>query len=77
MVMECNIDAKGKAFRLFGGIASIIAGFGIASAAHFDFVDLPYLWYASAGLLAGGALGVFEGWSGWCVARAMGFWTPI
>lgn len=77
MVMECNIDAKGKALRLFGGIASIIAGFGIASAAHFDFVDLPYLWYASAGLLAGGALGVFEGWSGWCVARAMGFWTPI
>ena len=77
MVIECNIDAKGKALRLFGGIASIIAGFGIASAAHFDFVDLPYLWYASAGLLAGGALGVFEGWSGWCVARAMGFWTPI
>ena len=77
MVMECNIDAKGKALRLFGGIASIIAGFGIASAAHFDFVDIPYLWYASAGLLAGGALGVFEGWSGWCVARAMGFWTPI
>tara|TARA_B100000035_G_scaffold30460_1_gene23326 strand:+ start:533 stop:766 length:234 start_codon:yes stop_codon:yes gene_type:complete len=77
MAMECNIDAKGKALRLFGGIASIIAGFGIASAAHFDFVDLPYLWYASAGLLAGGALGVFEGWSGWCVARAMGFWTPI
>jgi len=58
-------------------MASIIAGFGIASAAHFDFVDIPYLWYASAGLLAGGALGVFEGWSGWCVARAMGFWTPI
>ena len=77
MAMECNIDAKGKALRLFGGIASIIAGFGIASAAHFDFVDIPYLWYASAGLLAGGALGVFEGWSGWCVARAMGFWTPI
>ena len=77
MVMECNIDARGKALRLFGGMPSIIAGFGIASAAHFDFVDIPYLWYASAGLLAGGALGVFEGWSGWCVARAMGFWTPI
>ena len=43
MVMECNIDARGKALRLFGGMASIIAGFGIASAAHFDFVDIPYL----------------------------------
>ena len=77
MVMECNIDARGKALRLFGGLASIIGGLSIASIAYFDVVELPYLWYASAGLLAGGSFGVFEGWSGWCVARAMGIWTPI
>ena len=77
MVMECNIDARGKAIRLFGGMASIVAGFGVASVAYFGLVEFPYLWYASAGLLAGGTLGVFEGWSGWCVARAMGIWTPI
>ena len=77
MVMECNIDARGKAVRLFGGLASIIGGLGIASIAYFDVVELPYLWYASAGLLAGGSFGVFEGWSGWCVARAMGIRTPI
>lgn len=77
MVLECNIDARGKAIRLFGGMASIIAGFGVASMAYLGLFEFPYLWYASAGLLAGGTLGVFEGWSGWCVARAMGIWTPI
>ena len=53
MVMECNIDARGKAVRLFGGLASIVGGLSIASVAYFDVVELPYLWYASAGLLAG------------------------
>ena len=77
MAMECNIDARGKAIRLFGGMFSLIAGLVIASIAHFDLVEIPYLWVASAGLLAGGTLGIFEGWSGWCVARAMGIWTPI
>ena len=77
MVMECNIDARGKALRLFGGLASILGGLCIAGVAHLDIVELPYLWYASACMVAGGSLGVFEGWSGWCVARAMGIWTPI
>ena len=45
MVMECNIDARGKAVRLFGGLASIIGGLSIASVAYFDVVELPYLWY--------------------------------
>lgn len=77
MAMECNIDARGKAIRLFGGMFSLIAGVVIASIAHFDLVEIPYLWVAAAGLLSGGTLGIFEGWSGWCVARAMGIWTPI
>lgn len=77
MVIECNIDARGKALRLFGGLASIVGGLCIAGVAYLDIVELPYLWYASAGMLVGGSLGVFEGWSGWCVARAMGIWTPI
>tara|TARA_Y100000748_G_scaffold89227_1_gene74145 strand:+ start:494 stop:727 length:234 start_codon:yes stop_codon:yes gene_type:complete len=77
MAFECNIDAKGKAIRLFGGIFSLILGLIISSIAYFDLVEVAYLWVAAAGLLAGGALGVFEGWSGWCVARAMGIWTPV
>lgn len=77
MAFECNIDAKGKAIRLFGGIFSLILGLIISSIAYFDLVEVAYLWVAGAGLLAGGTLGVFEGWSGWCVARAMGIWTPV
>ena len=41
MVMECNIDARGKAIRLFGGMASIVAGFGVASVAYFGLVEVP------------------------------------
>jgi hypothetical protein len=33
--------------------------------------------YAGIGLTAAGAFGVFEGWAGWCVVRAMGFKTRI
>ena len=77
MAFECNIDAKGKAIRLFGGIFSLILGLIISSIAYFDVVEAAYLWVAAAGRLAGGTLGVFEGWSGWCVARAMGIWTPV
>jgi len=29
------------------------------------------------GMFAGGALGIYEGRSGWCIARAMGINTPI
>ena len=28
-------------------------------------------------LLGSGAFMTFEGWSGWCVVRAMGFKTPL
>ena len=44
-------------------------------------IDLvPSNWFtvsSTIGLFAGGALGIYEGRSGWCVARAMGIWTPI
>ena len=59
MAFECNIDAKGKAIRLFGGIFSLILGLIISSIAYFDLVEVAYLWVAAAGLLAGGTLGVF------------------
>lgn len=77
MELECNIDARGKAVRLLGGFVSLMGGLGLAIVAYTGLVDGSYLWYGSAAMLAGGALGIFEGRSGWCVARAMGIWTPI
>lgn len=76
MPMKCNIDTKGKAIRLVYGFALAIAGalltwlWALGSAS-------PLAWIVCLALLAGGAFAIFEGWSGWCVIRALGFRTPI
>ncbi len=78
MARECNIDAKGKFVRLVGGSMSIIMGVIAVGLLYFDVV--PSNWFtisSTFGLFAGGALGIYEGKSGWCVARAIGIRTPI
>lgn len=78
MARECNIDAKGKFVRLVGGSMSIIMGVIAVGLLYFDVV--PSNWFtisSTFGLFAGGALGIYEGRSGWCVARAIGIRTPI
>ena len=78
MARECNIDARGKFVRLVGGLISLFVGIIAAGLLMLDVV--PSNWFtisSTIGLFAGGALGIYEGRSGWCVARAMGIWTPI
>lgn len=78
MARECNIDARGKFVRLVGGSISLF--FGITAAGLLMLDVVPSNWFtisSTIGLFAGGALGIYEGRSGWCVARAMGIWTPI
>ena len=78
MPRECNIDARGKFIRLVGGSFSLFLGITAAGLLMLDVV--PSNWFtisSTIGLFAGGALGIYEGRSGWCVARAMGIWTPI
>ena len=78
MARECNIDARGKFVRLVGGSVSVFAGIvalllivvGILPENIFSIVSV-------CGMFAGGALGIYEGKSGWCIARAMGIRTPI
>ena len=77
VAFECNIDARGKAYRLKYGIYSIISGFIVSGVLVLANAELWMAWLVPAGLFGGGAFAVFEGWSGWCVARALGFWTPI
>ena len=78
MARECNIDARGKFLRLVGGSISLFLGIIAAGLLMIDLV--PSNWFtvsSTIGLFAGGALGIYEGRSGWCIARAMGIWTPI
>jgi hypothetical protein len=65
--MKCNINSKGKAIRLLGGIILVAVGA----------VLLFWDWRIAVAFMAGGGFMMFEGWSGWCVVRAMGFKTRI
>ena len=78
MAGECNIDARGKFVRLVGGSISLVMGLIGAIILILGILPTNFITIASVvGMLGGGALGIYEGRSGWCVARAMGIWTPI
>ena len=76
-LLECNIDARGKAYRLRLGFRLLIIGLIISAAFFMACVEMGLLWLAPGGAIAGGAFAMFEGRTGWCVARAIGFKTPI
>ena len=76
-LLECNIDARGKAYRLRLGFRLLIIGLIISAALFMAGVEMGLLWLAPVGAIAGGAIAMFEGRTGWCVARAIGFKTPI
>jgi len=74
---ECNIDARGKAARMAGGLATLAGAAGLAALLALDIVTVPFGWYAVAAAVAGGAFAIYEARAGWCVVRAMGFKTPL
>ena len=76
MAFECNIDARGKAVRLRLGLMGVLSSLGLAAACML--ISAPDLaWIVPAGAFIGGAFAIFEGRTGWCVVRALGFKTPI
>ena len=78
MARECNIDAKGKFVRLVGGSVSVFAGIvGFLLIVAGILPENIFTIGSVIGMFAGGALGIYEGKSGWCIARAMGINTPI
>ena len=78
MARECNIDARGKFVRLVGGSVSVFAGIVALLLIVVGILPENIITIGSVvGMFAGGALGIYEGKSGWCIARAMGIRTPI
>ena len=76
MAFQCNIEAQGKAVRLRLGIMGVLSSLGLAAACLL--ISAPDLaWVVPAGAFVGGAFAIFEGRTGWCVVRALGFRTPI
>tara|TARA_Y100001970_G_scaffold80228_1_gene101876 strand:- start:1344 stop:1577 length:234 start_codon:yes stop_codon:yes gene_type:complete len=77
MAFECNIDARGQAYRLRLGFKLVVVGLVLSAALFLWGAEWGLVWLIPGGALAGGAFAMFEGRTGWCVARAMGFRTPI
>ena len=76
MSLECNIVGRGKALRLRLGLMGVLSSLGLAAACLL--ISAPDLaWIVPAGAFIGGAFAIFEGRTGWCVGRALGFKTPI
>lgn len=76
-MLECNLDAKGKAARLLGGLASILGALVLAALLATDTIAFGLGWYAVAGAVFGGAFAIFEARAGWCIVRAIGIKTPL
>ena len=75
--MECNLDARGKATRLVSGSLGVLFGIILGLMFHLDMISWPLIPYISAASIFGGGFAIFEGWSGWCVIRAIGIRTPL
>ncbi|MEE3090418.1 MAG: hypothetical protein VX306_04055 [Candidatus Thermoplasmatota archaeon] len=75
--MECNLDARGRAARLIGGIAGVMFGLAVAVLLALDVVSGLAASLVAAGSLFGGAFAIFEARAGWCIVRAMGIRTPL
>ena len=75
--MECNLDARGKATRLVSVSFGVLFGIILGTLFLLDVTPWHLLPYISAASIFGGGFAIFEGWSGWCVVRAIGIRTPL
>ncbi len=75
MTKQCNINSRGKAVRLAGGIVIILLACMVVGLIIFGVVNGVLPWVVAISLLAFGLFALYEGWSGWCVLRAIGVKT--
>lgn len=76
MPLTCNIDARGKRYRLLMGIGLLILG--LVMLALWPLRTGGWVgWVVTVCVIVSGAVGIFEARQSWCVLRAMGFKTRI
>tara|TARA_B110000495_G_scaffold166474_1_gene152594 strand:- start:165 stop:485 length:321 start_codon:yes stop_codon:yes gene_type:complete len=68
--MQCNIDARGRANRLKGGIISLIFAIIIGALIYFNILESATWWYILLSAVFGGIFTIFEARAGWCIVRA-------
>lgn len=75
--MQCNIDSKGKVVRLVSGVVFTCVALALLVMVVVALADQVWMWVLGVVLLIVGVFQMFEGWTGWCVLRAMGFKTRL
>lgn len=75
--MECNIDARGRAARMRGGLLMVLASAVLAGLKLLGVLAGGWWWLAIAGLALIGGFGIYEARAGWCAVRAMGVNTRL
>lgn len=77
MQMTCNIDAKGKLFRLVTGIISCSFGIILFILISTNVITSSVYLLPALGSIIGGLFAVWEARAGWCIVRSLGIKTPI
>ena len=77
MERECNIDAKGKLFRLTIGIFSVFSGIVIISLFNLNIFISEEILIMGLFSIIGGLFAIWEAREGWCIVRAIGIRTPF
>ena len=77
IMLQCNIDHKGKALRLVSGMVSLLLGVILLFLNYFEIISGDILIEFTTFMIVGSSFAIFEGWSGWCLVRALGIRTPI
>ena len=77
MERECNIDAKGKLFRLTVGIFSVFSGIVIISLFNLNIFISEGILIMGLFSIRGGLFAIWEAREGWCLVRAIGIRTPF
>ena len=75
--MKCNIDARGRAYRLVSGILCLAIAAVLLTLYVLDIGRPLAMIGVAIGLGAAGAFQVFESRAGWCALRALGWRTPF
>ena len=77
LIMECNIDARGRAHRFKLGVFALSSALVLSLIILIGVLSSPYWWAIAAMIAFGGGFAIFEARAGWCIIRAMGFKTRI
>jgi len=67
----CNLNARGKAARLIGGVITLAVAAVLAALLTVGVITPAWVWFVVLGTTLGALFQLYEGWSGWCAINAM------